>query len=194
MAEQPVGLPVDLWFGYTQQSFWEAYNRAASSPFRETNYQLEVMAVVPINKEIAGFSFRFVNFGLIHQSNGQTSTLSRSWNRIYTELGVDRGNFTLNARQRHRLDNAKSENDNPDITDFLGYDDVNASCRNDGHEYSLMVRSNFGTHHGAALAGWAFPFTTNLKGYVQAFSGYGQSLIDYNYKQKSVRAGFTVDF
>ncbi|MBC7499979.1 MAG: phospholipase A [Herminiimonas sp.] len=45
MAEQPADLPVDLWFGYTQQSFWQAYNRAASSPFRETNYQPEVIGI-----------------------------------------------------------------------------------------------------------------------------------------------------
>ena len=49
-AEQVAGLPLDIWLGYTQQSFWQAYNRAASSPFRETNYQPEVMAVLPINK------------------------------------------------------------------------------------------------------------------------------------------------
>lgn len=194
MAEQPAGLPMDLWFGYTQQSFWQAYNRAASSPFRETNYQPEVMAVLPINYEIGGLNVRFVNVGLIHQSNGQTSRLSRSWNRLYAELGVDRGNFALNARLWRRLDNAKSDNDNPDITDFLAHGDINASYRQYGHEYSVMVRRNFSTHHGAIQAGWAFPVTTNLKGYVQAFTGYGQSLIDYNYKQKSVGAGVTVDF
>jgi phospholipase A1/A2 len=33
-AEQVAGLPIDIWLGYTQQSFWQAYNRAASSPFR----------------------------------------------------------------------------------------------------------------------------------------------------------------
>ena len=194
LAEQLAGLPVDLWVAYTQQSFWQAYNRAASSPFRETNYQPEVMAVLPINKELAGLNFRFFNVGMIHQSNGQTSTLSRSWNRVYGEVGVDRGNFALSARMWRRLDNAKSNNDNPDITDFLAHGDVQASYRNNGYEYSLMVRRNFAKSHGAVQAGFSYPLATNLKGYFQVFSGYGQSLIDYNYSQKSVGAGFTVDF
>lgn len=193
-AERVAGLPVDIWLGYTQQSFWQAYNRAASSPFRETNYQPELMAVLPINKEIAGLHFRYANIGLVHQSNGQTGTLSRSWNRMYAELGVDRGNFSLSGRLWRRLDNAKSNNDNPDITDYLGHGDIHAVYRDNGHEYSLTARRNWSTRRGSIQAGWAYPLTTNLKGYLQVFSGYGQSLIDYNYAQKSVGAGFNVDF
>jgi len=193
-AEQLAGLPVDIWLGYTQQSFWQAYNRAASSPFRETNYQPEVMAVVPINKELAGVQVRYLNMGLVHQSNGQTGSLSRSWNRIYAELGVDRGNFSLNGRLWRRLDNAKSNNDNPDITDFLSHGDVNAVYRDNGYEYALTARRNWSTSHGSIQASWAYPITTNLKGYVQVFAGYGQSLIDYNYSQKSIGAGFNADF
>ena len=192
--EQVAGLPVDIWLAYTQQSFWQAYNHAASSPFRETNYQPEVMAVVPLHTEVGGFHLRFVNFSLIHQSNGQTGTLSRSWNRVYTEFGIDRGNFALNARIWRRLDNAKTNNDNPDIVDYLGRGDLTAVYRENGHEYSAMVRRNFSTNKGAVKLGWAFPLTTNLKGYVQGFAGYGQSLIDYNYSQKSIGAGVNVDF
>lgn len=193
-AEQLAGLPVDIWLGYTQQSFWQAYNRAASSPFRETNYQPEVMAVLPINKAFAGMTVRYANLGLVHQSNGQTGTLSRSWNRLYAELGVDRGNFALSGRVWRRLDNAKSENDNPDITDFMGHGDIHAVYRDNGYEYSARVRRNLSTGHGSLQAAWAYPITTNLKGYLQVFSGYGQSLIDYNYSQNSIGAGFNADF
>jgi phospholipase A1 len=192
-AEEIAGSPVDLWFGYTQQSFWQAYNRDASSPFRETNYQPELMAVLPLHANFAGLDLRYINFGLVHQSNGQTGTLSRSWNRVYTELGVDRGNFSLAARVWHRLDNGKSNDDNPDIGDFMGNGDVRAIFRENGHEYSVTARHNFRTGHGALQAGWAFPLSRNLKGYLQAFSGYGQSLVDYNYAHKSLGAGFMVD-
>jgi phospholipase A1 len=58
----------------------------------------------------------------------------------------------------------------------------------------MLARRNFGKKHGAVQLGWAFPVRDNLKGYTQFFSGYGQSLIDYNYSQMSLGAGFLIDF
>jgi phospholipase A1 len=194
MIEQLMHTPVDLWFGYTQNSFWQAYNRAASSPFRETNYQPELMLTTPLNLELGPLDVRYLTLGLNHQSNGQTSTLSRSWNRIYAEVGAEHGKFGVSFRLWKRLDNARSNNDNFDIVDFMGHGDLQASYRFNGNELTLMARRNFGTRHGALRVGWAFPVAANLKGYVQGFSGYGQSLIDYNYSQKSIGAGFLVDF
>ncbi|MTV36201.1 phospholipase A [Duganella radicis] len=194
LIEQLMSTPVDLWFGYTQNSFWQAYNRAASSPFRETNYQPELMLTTPLNLDLGVLDMRYLTLALNHQSNGQTSTLSRSWNRIYAEVGAEKGKFGVSFRLWKRLDNARSDNDNIDITDFLGHGDLTATYRFDGHELSVMGRRNFSTRHGALKVGWAFPLAANLKGYVQGFSGYGQSLIDYNYSQKSVGAGFLVDF
>jgi phospholipase A1 len=194
LAEQPAQLPLDLWFGYTQQSFWQAYNRAASSPFRETNYQPEMMAVLPLDRNFAGFDLRYLNFGLVHQSNGQSGTLSRSWNRTYLELGAEHGRLAIAGRIWQRLDNAKSDNDNPDITDYMGHGDLRASYVAGGSEYSIIARRNFSTGHGAIQAAWAFPLASHLKGYVQVFSGYGQSLIDYNFSQKSLGLGILVGF
>ncbi|GGY00751.1 phospholipase [Pseudoduganella dura] len=194
MMETIAGSPVDLWFGYTQQSFWQAYNRSESSPFRETNYQPEVMAIAPIGKRLGGFDFRYAGLGLVHQSNGQSNTLSRSWNRVYGELGGEYGKLAVTARIWKRLDNSRSDNDNLDITDFMGHGDVRLVYRDGGTEYSLMARRNLHTDHGALQLGWATPLRSNLKGYVQFFSGYGQSLIDYNYSQMSLGAGFLVGF
>ncbi|GJI91009.1 phospholipase A [Duganella hordei] len=195
LIEQMLNTPVDLWFGYTQNSFWQAYNRAASSPFRETNYQPELMLTTPLSLALgSALDIRYLTLGMVHQSNGQTSTLSRSWNRVYAEVGAEHGKFAAQLRFWKRLDNARSDNDNIDITDYLGHGDLNLSYRSNGHEVSLMARRNFSTRHGALQAGWAFPLSANLKGYLQAFTGYGQSLIDYNYSQKSLGAGFLVDF
>ncbi|GJJ01878.1 phospholipase [Duganella rhizosphaerae] len=195
LIEQVLKTPVDLWFGYTQNSFWQAYNRAASSPFRETNYQPELMLTTPLSLNLgSALDVRYLTLGMVHQSNGQTSTLSRSWNRVYAEVGAEHGKLGAQLRFWKRLDNARSDNDNIDITDYLGHGDLNLSYRSDGHTFSLMARRNFSTRHGALQAGWSFPVLANLKGYLQAFSGYGQSLIDYNYSQKSLGAGFLVDF
>jgi phospholipase A1 len=194
LIESIADTPIDIWAGYTQKSFWQAYAREESSPFRETNYQPEIMAVMPINKNIGNVAVRFASVGFVHQSNGQSSTLSRSWNRFYAQMGFESGDLGVTARVWKRLDNAKSNNDNPDITDFLGNGDVRIAYRDKGYEYSAMLRRNFDTKHGAIQASVAFPLVVNLKGYVQLFSGYGQSLIDYNYAQKSLGVGVLMDF
>ena len=88
LVETAFDKPVDVWFGYTQNSFWQAGNRKASSPFRETNYQPELMVVTPLNFNVLGMHASYLNVGLVHQSNGQASTLSRSWNRYYAQIGL----------------------------------------------------------------------------------------------------------
>lgn len=56
------------------------------------------MAVLPANLDVLGLRMRFLNLGLVHESNGQTPTLSRSWNRAYVQAEFERGNFTLMGR------------------------------------------------------------------------------------------------
>lgn len=194
IAENPANLPVDFWFGYTQTSYWQANNREASSPFRETNYQPEVMAVVPLNLDLLGLKLRFINAGFVHESNGQGSVLSRSWNRSYLQAGFERGNFSLLARAWKRVNESADEDDNPDIVDYMGRGDLVGTWRSNGHEVSLLTRYNFSTDKGAVQIGWAFPLAPRLKGYVQYFTGYGHSLIDYNAHQRVMGLGVLVTY
>jgi phospholipase A1 len=194
LVEGAFDKPLDLWFGYTQNSFWQASNSKASSPFRETNYQPELMAVTPLHFNLLGVEARFLNLGLVHQSNGQAGSLSRSWNRAYLQLGLEDGPLSVTARIWKRMHEAAEDDNNPDIIDYLGRGDLTAIYRHEGHEYSALLRHNFHTGRGATQLGWAFPIEGRLKGYVQLFSGYGQSLIDYNYFQRSVGAGVTVRY
>lgn len=194
VIENTLDSPADVWLGYTQQSFWQAGNHDASSPFRETNYQPEIMAVMPLNFSLLGMHARFVNLGLVHQSNGQTGTLSRSWNRVYVQLGAEKGNFTLLARVWQRLNESASQDDNPDIVDYMGRGDLVGTYRWRGHEFSALARYSFSNQKGAVQLGWAFPIENRLKGYVQVFSGYGASLIDYNHSQKTLGLGILIDY
>lgn len=195
MAENPANLPLDLWFGYTQISYWQANNREASSPFRETNYQPEVMAVVPVRLDLLGLKMRFLNVGFVHESNGQGSLLSRSWNRGYLQAGFEQGNFTLLARAWKRVNESADEDDNPDIKDYMGHGDLVGTWRGNGHEVSVLTRYNFSTDKGALQVGWAFPLgAPRVKGYLQYFSGYGHSLIDYNAYQRVLGLGVLVTY
>ena len=193
MIEQAFNKPLDVWFGYTQKSFWQAANHDASSPFRETNYEPEVMAVVPLKGSLLGVNARFAGIGFVHQSNGQAGSLSRSWNRTYAQVGVDKGNFSLVGRVWKRMSEAAEDDNNPDIVDYMGRGDLLASYLWDnGQELTANLRYNMSTNKSGLQIGYTYPIAGKVGAYVQVFSGYGQSLIDYNYLQRSVGFGFKV--
>jgi phospholipase A1/A2 len=182
----------DLWLSYTQQSSWQVYNSGISRPFRETDYEPEVFMVFPIDREGAGSRARFVNFGLVHQSNGRADPLSRSWNRLYGQVGLERGNLAVMARAWYRIPESYSDDNNPDIEHFLGYGDLLAVYKwNTRNTVSLLVRNNlsWNDNKGGYQLDWSFPLYGRLKGYVQVFTGYGESLIDYNWRQTTFGVG-----
>ena len=184
---------LDLWFGYTITSFWQAYNNDISSPFRETNYEPEAILTYRTNYEIAGFRGRFINLGMVHQSNGRSEGLSRSWNRVYAQFGFERDNLAVLVRPWYRIPES-DEDDNPDIEDYLGHGDLQVIYRKGRNAYSLLLRNNFQRtdNRGALELNWSFPLYGRLKGYVQYFNGYGESLIDYNHSHQSFGIGVSL--
>ena len=72
-----------LWFAYTQLSLWQLYNRDNSAPFRESNYEPELIWTFLTNKSFGELKMTHLALALNHQSNGRSEPLSRSWNRIY---------------------------------------------------------------------------------------------------------------
>ena len=184
---------VDLWFGYTVTSFWQAYNNGISSPFRETNYEPEAILAFRTDYEIAGFRGRILNLGMVHQSNGRSEGLSRSWNRVYAQIGLERGDLTLLIRPWYRIPE-RDKDDNPDIEDYMGHGDLLAVYRHGRNAYSLLLRNNFKSsdNRGAVKLNWSFPLYGRLKGYVQYFNGYGESLVDYKHSQQSIGLGVSL--
>jgi phospholipase A1 len=192
LADLEDEIGASLWAGYTQQSHWQVYNAERSRPFRETNYQPEVMLAFHPDVRLLGFDVRLLNVALVHQSNGRSEPLSRSWNRVYAQVGAERGRFALLARGWVRIKESSGEDDNPDITDYLGHGDVVASYAIGRHQLSVLGRYAFDTGHGGVEASWSFPLARRVRGYAQVFSGYGESLIDYNWKQTTVGVGISL--
>lgn len=183
---------IDLFAAYTVRSFWQFYNSDVSSPFRETNHEPEFWLQVRSDWEIFGFQNNVSAIGLNHTSNGRGGALSRSWNRIYAAIAFERGNLVFMLRPWIRIEEDSEDDDNPDITDYYGHGELWVAYKYNNHIFSLMSRNNLesGFSRGAVELGWSFPFFRYpfLKGYIQYFSGYGESLIDYN--QYVNRIGF----
>ena len=190
----------DLWVAYTQQSTWQTWNHEESSPFRNTDYQPEVLYVVPMPTGLQNLPFdwkwRLTSFGLVHQSNGQSDELSRSWNRAYVSFGVERGGLNANLRVEAPL--AKSNDkydDNPDIEHYLGHVQAQINWSPGKSIASLLWRPSF-TGRGSVELNWSYPVNAErpdgLRWYVQAFHGFGETLLDYNFKQTSLGLGLTI--
>lgn len=180
----------DLWLGYTQQSAWQVYNRDISSPFRNTDYTPELMLALRPDVEMGSWRWRLLTLGLVHQSNGQSKPLSRSWNRVYADFGIERGPFTLSVRPWYRLKESAEKDDNPDIQKYLGHGDVVATYQWGNHQFGALVRQNVSTGRGAGQLDWSFPISGALRGYVQVFNGYGFNLLDYSHRQTVGSVGF----
>lgn len=185
-------------FGYTNQSHWQAFNSKLSSPFTETNHEPEVFLVVPYRRKIAGFNQRGAIVGISHQSNGRTPPFSRSWNRVYIDFLFERRNTYFSFKTWYRIPEELKEDvlqaegdDNPDIADFMGNFELTAFHKRGGHSYSAMVRHNLSSEQrGALQIDYDFPITDKLKLTAHLFTGYGESLINYNKTVNRIGIGF----
>ncbi len=171
----------DLWFGYTQKSYWQGFKD--SSPFRETNYEPELIYGYRTDFPLLGLNGRLLTVGLNHQSNGQGEPLSRSWNRVTAGALFDHGPWALQARAWWRIPESDASDGNPQITDTVGRGELRGFWLRGDHVLSVMVRSNFTPSRpkGAIQVDYSIPLGGAVKGYVQAFHGYGDSLIDYDH-------------
>ncbi|MDH5824384.1 phospholipase A [Luteimonas sp. RD2P54] len=185
----------DLWMGYTQSSRWQIYNSESSRPFRETNYEPEILLVFRNGYSLpGGWHGRMSAIGINHQSNGREDPLSRSWNRVMFNFGFDREDWALMVRPWVRISDG-SDDDNPDIEDYMGRGDLTLVHVRGGHQFSLMARHSLrggDRSHGALQFDWGFPIHRAFRGHVQLFDGYGESLIDYNHRATYIGLGISL--
>ncbi len=192
--ENVLGRDVDLWAGYTQISFWQFYNFEDSAPFRETDYEPEILLNLRTDYRVLGLRGRYVSAGFNHQSNGRSEPLSRSWNRVVGSAGFERGGTIVVLKAWWRLPEDESEDDNPGIERFMGYGQVDVESVWGGHKLAISLRNNLRAsgNKGAVQLDWYFPLIRRISGYVQYFNGYGESLLDYNASANRIGAGFAL--
>lgn len=195
-----------VWFGYTQQSYWQLFTPEISRPFRATDHEPEVMYVYPTTAELPfGWKWRYSGVGLVHQSNGQSDPLSRSWNRVYLMTGIELDNrWNVNARIWKRIPEGADSDDNPGISDYIGRAEISAfwNINKDNtvgatlrHSLSSSGRGSLRLEWMQALGSGIWGGKSNLRLHTALFSGYGDSLIDYNRKRTVFSVGVSlVDF
>ncbi len=196
-----------LWFGYTQQSYWQLFNGDISRPFRSTDHEPELTYIFPTDVPLeGGWRWRYAGLSLNHQSNGQSLPLSRSWNRIIAMVGVEKDDrFALTARAWARVPEKDENDDNPDISDMIGRAELAGAWNvNKTNTLALTLRHSLrSTARGSVRLEWlrtigsarANGEPSRLRFHTQLFSGYGDSLLDYNRKRTVLSLGLSrVDF
>jgi len=183
-----------FWFAFTQQSNWQILNGTTSRPFRNSNYEPEAIATFRFSEESdSRWQPRLLNIAFAHQSNGQSNPKSRSWNRIYLQGGWQISKeWSLMARTWYRL--RDSDDDNPDIQQYLGRGDAVLRWGSGNNTLQLLARNTFHANNNREFLqlDYSFKFPgVGPKLHFQASSGFGESLIDYNFRQKTIGLGLS---
>ncbi|CAM2145697.1 phospholipase A1/A2 [Pararobbsia alpina] len=189
----------NLYFGYTQLSIWDLSKD--SKPFKDTNFRPSLFYYLPdTGVRSSWFSTLGIETGVEHESNGKDGTNSRSINTVFV-----RPIFTWNNVLGNRLVIAPKmyyyfeKSDNPDIQQYRGYVDLLIKYGDpDALELATTLRKGTASHYGSIDAQLTYPlqklFGSGFGGYVWlgVFSGYGETLIDYNHHSNSVRIGYSI--
>jgi phospholipase A1 len=192
-----------LWFAYSQQSYWQLFSSNISRPFRTTDHEPELVYIYPTDANLPfNWRLRYSGVGLVHQSNGQSLPLSRSWNRVYLSAGAELDNrWLVQARVWQRLSENAARDDNPGIENTIGRGELKTLWNFD-QQNSLgltWLHSLRRDGNGSARLEWLRTIgsrddggKSNLRLHTQLFSGYGDSLIDYNRKRTVFSVGLSL--
>lgn len=186
-----------LYFAYTQNSLWDL--SAESKAFRDTSYRPSIFWKWERAPNAKAF-FDGARVGLEHESNGDEGELSRSINIAFVrpewlwQLRFG-GTFEFTPKLYVYLD----KEENTDIDDYRGYADWRMRYDSGGNWIATAVVRNGTAGKGSVLVDLSRR-TRDLKfgpvsGYlhVQFFTGYGESILDYNVRRKSqLRLGFAI--
>lgn len=189
----------NLYFAYTQTSFWDLFSRDPS--FYDTSYKPSIFLFHSNVYSTSDKIFRLdLQGGAEHESNGRGGTNEHSLYTAYFQPTMTFGRpghlqLTLQPRAWTYLSVGTN---NPDIDRFRGYVDLVSALtlnRNVRTWANFQVESRFqigdqGTHAGILVdVRYKIPYIFNPTIQFQYFTGYGQTLIQYNKESHGYRAG-----
>ena len=187
------------YLSYTHHAFWQIYTQSA--PFRESLYNPEAFVIFPISDKKSFLQMRSLKFAIAHKSNGQPNTednpayggfnLSKSINYVYTTLRLQHKTLITDLTFMTPYLGSSDLTDNPDIMKYLGYTKVKFTYFYNEHMFTLMLRGNIASQKGALEATYSYPVYKSTYLYAKVFSGYGESLIDYNNYITKFAIGFS---
>lgn len=189
-----------LHVGYTQTSLWDLHRD--SKPFRDTSYRPSLFWQGRVGDGGAGNGIApaFLRGGYEHESNGRDGERSRSIDTLFLQPAWRRdfadGRTLLFAPKFYAY---LERDDNPDIGRYRGYADWLLRY-GDEAGWVLSARLRRGSSgHGSAQLGLSHPLRDPLFSrvggffHVQLFSGYGETLLDYDVKRDpQLRIGFSI--
>ncbi len=190
LARRLFNTNTDLYVAYTAQSWWQLLNDDISAPFRETNYEPEIMVRHYGGPELLGVKIAGWDFGFNHQSNGRAEPLSRSWNRIMGTVGLDMNELTVRLRAWYRLTEDEETDNNPHMHRYYGYGDALFVWTPNRNTFTAMVRP--GTEKTAYELTWSYPVSRFMRVYAQYFDGYGENMLDYDMRTQRIGIGIAL--
>ncbi len=189
----------DVWVAYTQTSLWQMWDSDNSAPFRSTDYNPDIFAVIPIPEKFdflpGDARFRFAKVGFAHESNGQREPDSRSWNYFHFGGVMELGDFSWETTWKQRVNEVGDDDDNPDLVRFRGNFENRITWRDSLSTYSVTrINRELSWDKGSWQIDFTHPINSSkpdgLRFYIQYFSGYGETLLDYNHRQNRIGIGF----
>jgi len=193
------GLNEKYYVSYTHRAYWQIY--VQSSPFRESLYNPEGFVIFPITDNKSIFHMRSFKVAIAHMSNGQPNTtnalftngfnLSKSINYFYYTLRLQHKMLLTDITLLTPFPGSDNLSDNPDLMKYLGYNKIKFTYFYKKHMMSLMLRGNIGSLRGAVEMTYSHPLKQHTYFYAKFFSGYVESLIDYNKNITKFSIGFS---
>ncbi len=185
--------------GYTQRAIWDLKDE--SIPFEDTSYMPELFYLVPkIDLQMDRVSAFGIQSGIQHESNGEGGDDSRSTNYLYIQpiLGIHlAGPYHLKVAPKIFTIFANEDETNPDLVDYIGYVNLELGIF-DPNGLALNTHSLWASEGPTVQLDLTYPMTRllgkSLNLYLQAqyFSGYAQTLINYNVRQSAFRLGVAI--